>query len=74
VADTAPSPDDPIVVTRGQLEDLRDEVDRTLVMIDELCRQRPHLIMLKSWCEERVGVREGVPTMRPVPANPSEER
>lgn len=70
----AETPDDPIVVTRGQLEALRDEVDRTLILIDELCRQRPHLIMLKTWCEGRVGAREGTPTMRPVPKNPSEVR
>jgi hypothetical protein len=54
-----------IRVPKERLLELRDELDRTITMIDELCAQRPYLVVLKTWCEENVGIRDGVPTMRP---------
>jgi hypothetical protein len=57
--------DEFILVPKARLLELRDELDRTITMIDELCAHRPYLVILKNWCEDNVGVREGVPTMRP---------
>ncbi len=60
-----PEDDDAIRISRARLVELRDELDRAITMIDELCAQRPYLLLQKTLCEELVGVREGVPTMRP---------
>jgi hypothetical protein len=53
------------VVSTQQLEDMRDELDRTLNMIDALCQQRPFLIMFRAYLEGVVGSREDMPTERP---------
>lgn len=59
------SEEDLVIVSKARLVEMRDELDRTIAMIDELCAQRPFLVLQKALCEELVGTREGAPTMRP---------
>lgn len=54
-----------VIIPKARLVEMRDELARTISMIDEICAHRPYLVMMKTFCEEQIGIREGMPTMRP---------